>query len=352
MKKICLVTLTLIALVFILVGCSQKVEPFDFVKVEFTGFSTCGKTEVAFTKDALIKSIIGEEPGLSKEYFEWFESYETYWNEIELTCSKEDGLSNGDAVTVTISVKGDAARKIKSDARTYTVQGLQEIQTIDVFQDVEVKFNGISGDGELEFNLLSDNEVLKACDFSFSQEVFLSSGDVVTVSIDNEEEITQEYGYILAETTKDYTVAGLREYLTDPTVLSKEELRSFVQQFLVEQSNQEEDWGITYSDPIYYNAYFCTAKHEGFLIKENVLKLVITYNQYLNGELREVRYTWLDFEDIIVEPDGTIDLAYDMGECFYFTTDIEEYLTELQEDYNVVELRIAWNEGSTQDSAA
>lgn len=336
-----------------MVGCSPvtKADPFIYLSIDFTGYNTNGELEINFDRDSLIKLLIGQEPTDLTEFAQWASLYDDYSNNIHLTCSQQEKLSNGDAVTVSISVTGEAANKVNSGQQTFIVEGLTDVQIMDVFEKVAISFTGVSGDGEVQLSLPSEDLFLKACRFSISPQYYLSTGDIVTVSVQNVDELAEEYGILVSGTSKAYTVAGLYEYLSDPALLSKEEIKAFANRFLSEEANQTEDWGFTFSEPVYYGSYFCTAKHDGIFIDNNVLKIFITYNVYLNGEFYETTYKSMDFVDILVSPEGRVDISYEMGYPGDSVSDMESFLDGLNEDYSVVALDIRLDDNGIVESS-
>lgn len=62
--------------------------------------------------------------------------------------SPKENLSNGDEVTVTAVVDNDTAKEydlaLKGGEKKFTVEGLQEPQELDLFENIDVQFNGIA----------------------------------------------------------------------------------------------------------------------------------------------------------------------------------------------------------------
>lgn len=331
-------------------AATAKIDPFDYVTVKFSGYNTIGSINVSFDKETIIKSIIGDEPEFSKEYFEWCESYEKYQGQIELTCSKEKNLSNGDSVTVKITTKLDAADKIESGEQTFTVQGLTELQTIDVFKDIDITFSGVDGEAEAELTRLVDEDLLWDCRFEVSKKSDLSSGEVITVSIKNVDRLIADYGILVSPSEKEYTVPTLDAYLTNPELLSKESIREYINLFLAE--NYHEPWiGFHYSDPEYIGTYFAVGLKEGYRIYNNFLLIVIRYEEFYGDDPYATHYALLEFPDLILSPDGTVNLTYDMRMSGGTVSDIDEYFETKQKSYSIVAIDPEWKPESSQEDA-
>ena len=347
-----ILTVSLILMTIMFFGCgkeSDKKDPFEYLTVEFSGYNSNGSVEADLDYDGLIGSILGvqyddiediEKLEDLEKAWEMLVQYDSYYQDIEVSCTPEEGLSNGDVVTVTIGVEGDAIEKVLSGQKTFVVEGLEELKSIDIFKDIEVSFDGLSGEASIHIERLSDNDIMNACQFALDKEYDFSIGDVVTVSISNVEELKNKYHYEPLEISKSYTVPALRHYLTDPSLLSIEDLRDFAERFVEEETQEDEEW-FSYSETRYYNTYLFTKKNADYLFgEENNLMIVVTYDEYMNEEYWRTVYTYLEFRDIIVEADGTLSLSYEDGGCYSFVTDMNWLLEDLGQNYNITEINI------------
>lgn len=150
---------------------------------------------------------------------------------VSFELSKEEGLKNGDTVTVTVEVDEEELKeegiKIKLE-KSYEVKvsGLEDGEELDPFKDINVVFEGDDGSGNVYVNTDScDSFVRNKFSFRVSDgnNWEFSNGDKITIEAsylgyDYDEDIGGAYDsdtdtyYIFSETTsKEYTVEGLRE---------------------------------------------------------------------------------------------------------------------------------------------
>lgn len=332
---------TVILLIICLLAVPSKIDPFKYVDVTYSGFNTGGGANILFDKDALIYSIIGNEPTLTDpaEIDEWYSEYLSYEINIKLSCSNTDGLSNGDDIKVTITVTGAASQKIQSGEKVFTVSGLKEVNAIDFFKDISIRFDGISGEATANIVRLSDDEALKACHFAVDSSYNLCSGDTVTVTISNVDYLAEEYNCVPAETSKTYIVPALSEYVQTADQLPLDTIKEIIKKYVADAQPKDEAW-FTYSEATYYKTVFSTSKENSTTRHRNLLQIFIVYDEYLDGVFRQTNYIPLQFANVIQQADGTVNINYSDGYTSVFTTDIEGYLQGLKEDYYSTELVI------------
>ncbi len=321
------------------VSIGSKADPFEYVKVNFNGYHTAGSAKVSLNEDALISEIIGEPVDTEKGLTEWFTKYDAYTSGLEVSFFPKDNLSNGDVVTVTIVASGEAKSKVKSGEQTYVVEGLPEVDVVDIFENVQVTFDGLSGEATAKIELMSQDEVLKACQFTIDKGTNLVSGDLITVSIQNAEALVDKYHCIPKETTKTITVPALAQILTDTSSLPMEIIKEFITQFIIDETHAPEAW-YDYSETTYYKTYLGTLKEDKYDRAQNRLYIFVTYDEYMRDEYWRTVYTPLEFRNIVVNTDGSIDLKYEDGINTVFYTDMESAIEDMSELYDLVEVNV------------
>ena len=343
-RKILTTVLMIVLCVFLLTGCGSKTDAMEYVSVSFTGYNGNGDVDLNVDYDAMIEAVIGEEPdGDSYEKFsEWMNEYLIYDEGIKVTCSPREGLSNGDTVTVTVSLSETAAKKVTGESKKFTVSGLPEIETVDIFKDVSLRYEGIVGEYTMvHLDKLSDNQILQDCRFNIEPQSNIKNGDVVTVTITNVDALAEKHLCAPAETSRAFTVSGLDEYLTDADLLPEDKIREIIEQF-VPASREEDNFIFTHSDPVYYKTFFCIGKENVIGADFNRLYIYVCYDQYMDGNYRWTVYTPLTFRNLILKADGTIDLEYSDGENAVFQTSPESVEDYMEEQYIVDEVYIEY----------
>ena len=332
--KVMRVILMLTICVFLFAGCGNKNDAMDYVSVSFIGYNGNGKADLNVDFNAMIETIIGEEPAGDsyEEFSKWMNKYLIYDEGIEVSCTPEDGLSNGDTVTVKVTLSETAAKKVAGGEKKFTVSGLPEIETVDLFKDVSLRYEGIVGKNTMvHLDKLSDSQILQDCNFHVEPQSSVKNGDVVTVTITNAETLAEKHLCAPAETSKTFTVSGLDEYLTDSDLLPEDKIREIIEQF-VPTCRKEDDSIFTHSEPAYYKTYFCIGKEDVIGADFNRLYIYVCYDQYMDGNYRWTVYTPLTFRNLVLKADGSIDLEYENGENAVFQTSpesVDEYMEEL-----------------------
>lgn len=343
MKKLFKTVITMVIMVSLianLAGCSGgKIDPAEYLsEPEFSGCDGYGKAYVAFDEEALITELIGEEPAsMSDTFIEWMMLYEKYSENITCEYTREN-LSNGDTIVVKITATDDAAEKVKNAEIKYTVEGLHEVEYVDIFKNVDVQFSGISGEAMAKLSLTGSSDVLNACKFNIEPNYGLRNGDTVTVTIANTDSILTKF-YSLPETeSKTFTVSGLEYYATAED-LPMDTVNAIAAQIVAdEQAENDSDPNFTYSNVELYGIFFMTGK-EGAWADENQLHFVIHYNMLEDdGSVRFAYYIPLYIKDIIAAADGTVTISREDCVSLFFYDTAEGYLDNYEDDYDIAKI--------------
>lgn len=297
-----------------------KVNPFDYTEVTFEGVNSHGEVTINYDCDALIEALIGEcsSDADYETISSWLSQYLIYYDGIEFSCSQEDGLSNGDIVTVTFLVSDEASERVKEGSRQYTVSGLTEPTTIDVFDELTVTFNGTSGNAYAKIEMSSDEDWMKHCRFDISPNSQLCNGNliVVTLSTDSQEYLLDYFGLIPTVTSKTYTVEGLSTYITTIEQLPINVVEQIAKRYYEEQlETLQPDKDYNYENITYSGTYFYVSDRTGYSWDapyENILLVDISYELYVWGRAAGVRHSCLYFTNIMIYND-IVSLSYEDG---------------------------------------
>lgn len=231
MKKLkaiaALAALTLVILG--LAGCSKEATVIDvskYVDVTFEGYDSLGTvTESEFDAKKLLNEYQDNmKDATKKDLTKIFgEAYQI---------SKADHLSNGEAVKVTWKVDEDDLAefeqkynvKFEYDSFEITVNGLTEMEKVDLFDGVDVSFLNMAPNGNARLVVTNyDYDVY----YRLDKNTELSNGDTVTVTVypgDDSaslaEFIAKKYQKIPMAETKTFTVSGLSQRVTELSQLS------------------------------------------------------------------------------------------------------------------------------------
>lgn len=194
---------------------------------------------------------------------------------------------------------------------------MQEATSVDAFENLDVSFDGISGDGTLKIKNNSTDEFLKGLTYSADKTENLKNGDVVTVTIDYDNAEANNYACIPSSLTKQFTISGLSTYLIDGTKISKASLDEvkdyYIKRIEYEHPDYTTDswWPTThkYSNVKVHATYFqCTNNNNG-----NVLTVIISMDyQTFDSEDKlsdsGQNYYTLKYNNILDSSDGDITL--------------------------------------------
>lgn len=157
-----------------------------------------------------------------------------------LTAIPSEGLSNGDVVTIDVTVDQtwtdmyfSSAANFAGGTGTYTVAGLSDAEVIDPFDSslIEVSWSGNSGAATVSLNVKSSAPYIPFLNYSVKPNKGLSNGDVVVVNIDPNTQRLTEMGYAIADLENwyvEFTVSGLDELVVDPADIPAAVINSMV----------------------------------------------------------------------------------------------------------------------------
>lgn len=327
---------------------SSKINPFDYLEITFEGYDGIGTAYISFDENGVDEEIFGPEPDSMQEYFEWESRYEAFEGSIEYECSQEEGLSNGDEITVTFTVTGDYKKHVREKSKEITVKGLTEAEKFDFFANIELVFEGFSGAADVEVNRLVESEVMDACRFSCSPRWTLATGDIVTVTINNPETLARVYNTVPLELSKGYTVPKLPEYVSTAEQISVTIIKEFANKFIEETKEENVEsmkdmagigvkW--TYSQPQFHSAYFMKRTSYHSWVK-NELLIVVSYIKNEGTSDEETVCTLLEFYNVGISTDGSFNIKYEDGSNSVFTTNWNKTFDDYKEDYDIYEIAV------------
>jgi len=263
---------------------------------------------------------------------------------IELSATKEEGLSNGDKITVTAKFSNtlnyNFSHHFKDASVEYTVEGLPEGMAIDLFSEdnIKITFSGYDGQGEAEFELLTEDEVYEHIRYSLSANAELSNGDTVTLSAECDEYALEELGYFMPEQTEmTFTVEGLKEYFDISDGFPDKDLDKIIEHAMAAaQAEYEGDFifaeGLT--EPKLIGAYFVKANdpsvpYHDFINNLTMNNGVVVLYHYSLNVAGSIRNEWM----LNIYPNCTLD---DSGNITYDTGNIETYWLDAVNEEEVV----------------
>ena len=233
----------LLCLSFLLPRKKNVILLTDYVHIDsVTGADGYGHLEYSFDSYSVYQKLAGmdvkndkdAEALFSEENLLKAEKIMTVLEGVTVTADKNDNLSNGDKVTLTVSFDNPTKDKLDFELRggeiSYTVEGLAEGLPFDPFSEdiISVAFTGASGSGEAIIGLVSGDDMYKAVTYSFSNSYNLSNGDEVVLTAVFDQQYFAALGYTVPDQcSKTYIVSGLKDFFRPSDGLSVSERTRF-----------------------------------------------------------------------------------------------------------------------------
>lgn len=369
-SAVAVIAIAVVAIILIL-NIKPKVNLNSYVDAEFSGYDTVGTADVEVDTDAIVKKYGKKIKGTSalKKYRKEEDitkddmtDAEIFAEMVEDACyvDRTSYLSNGDKIE--ISWDKDDIKEIKKYFKVelqfkdfeVEVKDLDEAEEFDPFKDLEVTFQGVSGDGYAELSYNGDLDI----DFYASPNYDLEEGDTITVyTYASKDEFLRE-GKLLTETEKDYTVEGLSTYVTKLSQIPAADLKAMQDEAEDKAESYDYSSYFEFSDCNLVGTYFLSSK-QSYSSYNNIIyfayevTLDSTYNDKYNGLKC---YFVVRYDDALISPDGDFDIdldpyvlydwfyadydtgSYDYGSVYAYETleDFEdEYIEYYSDDYNV-----------------
>lgn len=234
MKKQWIAGLLLAGSVWMLAGCgSTELDLTQYVKVKFDGVDGKGYVEsYEIDSEELDDALKDANEDLSKK------ERQKLIQSIDVSLKKDSqNLSNGDKVKVEIDWSERKAERynlvFKGDEKEVKVSGLKELEKIDAFKDIELKYSGASPFVTVEVKNNSKNAFLKNCYYSvdYGDDAYCAGiGDEIELSVSYSDYDAEQEGYMVEEDTKKMKLkeGDVDAYVTDPAEISGDALKEMV----------------------------------------------------------------------------------------------------------------------------
>lgn len=225
-KKAILLAVLVFTFSVILCGCgNKKIDMNQFVTYEIAGTEGYGYVDTHLDEDAFAEAIC-EAKGIDLNSEEAFAIYVKASDLIyEGSWDKEKGLSNGDTITYSFNLDDKKDKAFDKISLTYkeitaTVEGLEDVEVFNPFDDIEVSFSGVSGQATLNIK----DEIMNDIAYIPDKRNGLSEGDIVTIKTDvtDLDAYVARNGRIPDPLSMEYKVEGLDSYVLTKELLNSE----------------------------------------------------------------------------------------------------------------------------------
>ena len=299
-----------------------------YLTITFEGYDTVGKAVITFDNEQFEKDYEKKMSASSgKKASERF-----LYNCVNGSIDKNSGLSNGDVVTFSWECDDEYALetygyKLKYEDVECKVESLEEAETFDPFEGIDVVFSGISPSGSA--NIEGEPTARAAQDLRYELDSYngLSNGNKVTATVsmyydDPVEYCIENYGMIPSPLTKEYKVEGLDSYIQTISDISTDCLNDMQKQGEdVYNAHVAQNWGEdeTLKNFTYIGNYLLTNKNQDddwgshnvlYLVYKAQVKDKYSNNGEKYNETNHI-YWYICYYDLLVDPDGvtTVDIT-------------------------------------------
>ena len=316
---------------------SMKVDLAPYLSVSYSGYNGNGTARVDFDFADMEYAVMSQWEG--KDQMEKLAQLTAVEMTISYRADVSEGLSNGDTVTVKISLDKDLAKEYGYSftglERQFTVEGLTEAIVIDPFAEdifgegrvVNVTLEGIDPFVSLTIrNTATLGEAIRGITYRADKDWELKNGDVITVTASLDKKFQQQ-GYVLSRTEFTIPVEGFDRYVSAPSDLPQDVLLQIAERAYQEclwgnsvdiydgRSNKT-PWGAEILDIHVADAALLAVNRQidmeySFLLVP-VYKTITTDEWYDMDTGTRMTMTWADvagyykFTDLIVHPDGSV----------------------------------------------
>src|SRR5574344_95472 len=323
----------------------------DYITVTYTGYDHLGQATIEFNEEQFEQDYgkkirytsEGRRAHKKDDAVEIFESIVEDQLPAEVYAT---GLSNGD--TFDFEWEDFSVSKLQRnfkvlvsfDTVTVKVSDLETAPSVDLFEGIDVTFDGIGPNGTAT---VVNNSEYSDIYYSIDKSSGLSNGDVVTVtaspydSDDLDTYCLQSMNKLPEADSKEFTVDGLAAYCTAYEQIPADTLQTMLDQSAsvasAELASRVCD-GVTAVGSTYVGYYFQTAKNTADDYYYDANRLILVYKNTIHVTLSDddgnsfdkdvSYYNYTMFNAIMVMPDGTGSVSmseYDTPSSYTYTLD-------------------------------
>jgi len=326
MKKV-FKTATMAALLLMaagtLTGCGKKqIDVMEGVELEFNGVNGYGTAYIAdeFTWEDEAMEAAGITEGMDSdddaEALSMFQGMYVVESAVEYEISPRENLSNGDVVTVTAKVDNEAVEEYKIEftgkEKEFTVEGLKDVEEIDLFEGVEVEFEGFAPYVKAVLRTPNAGSVVSVR-YTLDKSENLTVGDTVVVTAEFDADSLLQQGYIAAADTKEFVLPECDRYVMELADIPSETVdkmnKQFEDAFRADVANNWRNKDAVDSIE-FVGAYLLTEKEGVGSGTKNAYYGVYRLNVTVDGESLSY-YSYCQFKNLVILKDGTcsVDLS-------------------------------------------
>jgi hypothetical protein len=234
-----------VAVCFILILISwnmgkKHISPEDFVQLTYTGADGYATAECVIDVDGVVAKLVGKGVDEAKECL-----YVQFANNIKGSVAAGSNISNGDRITVNITYDKELAKAAGvTVGNTEFVVRAKDIPAgtqIDLFENIEVIFAGISPDAYVVIKNEWDDRFLSQLSFIADKQKNITANDEITIRCETDAAELGQHGYTADTFEKTYTADRLSSYVERVRQIDSKVVEALKEQCAASIQTQTED---------------------------------------------------------------------------------------------------------------
>lgn len=138
-------------IILLLLTACGKEDVTDYIDISFSGVDSVGKVNYSVDTNQLLAGVFNYDPETDFLDEKQQKEVNAVLSAYKIKVEPQSGLSNGDKVTLTVTVDDKQTKKIKSSEKVITVEDLEAAK--DIIDYVTVSFIGLDSQGKVEYDL-------------------------------------------------------------------------------------------------------------------------------------------------------------------------------------------------------
>ena len=256
-KKAIIITIAVIAVVVILLlpcifamgalfissfmeAMPKNINENDYVEVDATGYNHCGKAVVTFDEEKFHKDY-GKKIKFNDGWYSksGLSAVDSLMSDFDYSIENDGSFSNGDILVLEWNIDEQLLKDAYNCNVEYSnivvyVDGLEETEEFDAFEDFQYELNGVSSEAELNIISNLNSKGYFGLLYKADKTEGIKNGDIITVSVvtENSSELSEycleRFDALPSETSYTIEVVGLPEYVNAYTDITNEKLREMI----------------------------------------------------------------------------------------------------------------------------
>jgi len=316
----------LVIVLTLMSACSNPEEMTDYVEVSFSGTDTMGTANYEVNEEQLIEEVFDYNDDTNFADEETLEEINNLEEAYKIQLEPDEDLSNGDTVSLTVSVDEEKTDKIQGGEKEVTVENLEEPDVLtseDVENNLVLNFIGANGKGAAKIDNTFNESPLSEINFKVKNNGELENGDKSEIIISDETRSSlNKDGYVLDDDfNPSFTVEGLYNVAEKPDDIENlEDIERMINEKLNREYDDKEPIRIFYEtekETTMYRQFNETKEDEDdmFSAEEqtgghgNLIKIYSVEKEDEMSEETEEFTAIIGFTNIRVDDQGKADLS-------------------------------------------